>query len=289
MFPYIKTGSESNISLYTLFSTIAICMYYIYNLFFFKKRKTMLSSISARLCNKKFEKAQDKKKTFSRYINLCTFFEIIIFSLLQYYPTVLFGKTLQVWIQDGTVNYYGGAYLFPFAFFAFCLILQAEPLKLLDLVTPGYALSLVFAKIACFCHGCCAGFETLKYGLYNHEHEKMMFPVQIVEAAVALLIFLFLFWYRKKAKTGTMYPIFLLLYSSTRFFTEFLRCEENLFGPLKGFHIYAIIGVALGLVELLVMLRFGKRISDLLSKKQTKLLDPVQFRKDKKLLRKKHK
>lgn len=235
----------------------------------------MLTSISARFCNKGFEKAQNREKTFSRRINLCTFSEIIIFSVLQFFPAILFNRVFLKWIDSE--NYFGGAYMYPFFFVAFCLILRAEPLKLLDLVTPGYALCLVFAKIACFFFGCCAGFETLSFGVYNRMKAKVMFPVQLVEVAVALLIFLFLLWYRKKAKTGTMYPIFLLLYSSTRFCTEFLRYEENIFGPLKGFHIYAIIGIALGLVELLIMLRFGERISAFLAGKQRKLIDPLQI------------
>ena len=100
----------------------------------------------------------------------------------------------------------------------------------------------------------------------NYHYEagpKREFPSQLLEAALALIIFIFLMWYRKKAKEGTLFPVYVILYSATRFFSEFTRCDPDVFGILKTYHILCIIGVVIGIIELLVVLKFSDRIRPL--------------------------
>ena len=101
----------------------------------------------------------------------------------------------------------------------------------------------------------------------------MEFTIQLVEAGLALLIFIFLMAWRKKAKPGTMFPIYLVIFSGTRFFSEFLRCEPNVFWRLKIYHILCVIGAVVGVIEMILITKFGYKIkkaceSKILSKNQ---------------------
>lgn len=172
--------------------------------------------------------------------------EAILFSILQVLPGLLhfsFGELV------GTgANYFGTLFTAPLFIAAACFVFKKDFFAKMDLMTPAYALGLVWLKIVCFCDGCCRGIRT-PYGLYNFVSKQVEFPVQLVEAGLALLIFFFLLFWEKKAARGTLYPLYMIMYSVTRFFSEFLRCEENVFGILKTYHILCILGVIAGLIE----------------------------------------
>ncbi len=157
------------------------------------------------------------------------------------------------------VNYFGTLFISPIMVSLFALLLGRDVFKLMDLITIVYPFRLIFVKLACFCQGCCRGFAC-SYGLYNHSTEQVEFPVQLVEMALAAVIFVFLIFYSKKAKEGTIFPVYMVLYSSTRFFSEFLRCEENVFFILKKYHILCLIGIAAGFFLLFVVEKYKERI-----------------------------
>lgn len=148
-------------------------------------------------------------------------------------------------------NYFGFLLTILFFWVVLSLLLMANPLKILDISTMYLPVCLFFVKISCYCAGCCYGIPW-EYGPYNHhpDHPGNQVPVQLIEAFWALAIFLFLLWYRKKAKTGSLFPIYMILYSSTRFLSEFFRSEENILGPLKMYHILCLVGIACGLFHL---------------------------------------
>ena len=113
---------------------------------------------------------------------------------------------------------------------------------------------LFFVKMSCFCAGCCHGIPW-EHGLYNYNPNYLgrQVPVQLIEAFWGLLIFFFLLWYRKKAKTGNIFPMYMILYSATRFISEFLRPEENVLGPLKMYHILCLVGIVYGILHLVFL------------------------------------
>ncbi len=84
----------------------------------------------------------------------------------------------------------------------------------------------VFWKVGCFCAGCCEGIPyTGKFSVIypfgvNALSGVESFPVQILEALIAIVISLILYLGRDKLKTV---PLYLILYGSTRFLVEFLR------------------------------------------------------------------
>lgn len=246
--------------LYDILNVISFFVLLIFNLTQLKSKKNNLSKISLIFQKKmmKNNKISKKRKIFSSDIFLATI-ETIIISCVQYLPTTIlnwkFGKLL------GTgANYFGLLFFIPYILLGFCMLFKIDPWKQIDLITPAFPVALSVAKIACFCAGCCRGIAC-SFGVYNSYTQVIEFPIQLLEAGVALLIFIFLLFWRKRAKTGTVLPAYMIIYSTTRFFTEFLRGEPNVFWGLKTYHILCIIGVIVGIVELFAIKRFGEKIS----------------------------
>lgn len=164
-----------------------------------------------------------------------------------------FNRSFGNFIGTGA-NYFGMLLTVLFFWIILAFILMVNPLKLLDLSTLSLPLYLIFIKISCYCAGCCYGIPW-EYGPYNHNPNNPgnQVPVQLIEAFWALAIFIFLLWYRKKAKKGTLFPIYMILYSATRFCSEFLRNESNVLGPLKIYHLLCLVGIAYGFLHLLFL------------------------------------
>lgn len=276
MYPIMKI-SGVEIPMYMVFNALAVIALVIHNFLLLSKKKEILSLPSRLLCTTAGENENIRPTLFRRETTYAVI-ETIIVTAVQYYPLLPLGEWFGQWVNNGCQDYFGGAFFFPFIIVAFCLITKIEPLKQLDLYAPGYAIALSISKLGCFFGGCCAGMEC-SFGVYNQLFQKVMFPVQLVESAFALIIFLFLLRYSKKAKSGTVYPTYLILYSSTRFFSEFLRKEPDVIWHLKSYHIQCLVGVVVGVVELLLMLKFGEKITAFFEKNRDSYLI-VEFIKD---------
>ncbi len=254
---YRMLGS-TDISMYYMVGSFGLLAVLVYNFSMFKYKLNLLSNCS--LFIRKTISKRNKKKLFAK-MEFWTIVEILIITFVQYLPgsflTLKFGNLLNT-----GANYFGLIFFIPFFLFLLFFIISVNPFKQMDLITPAYPLALIFAKLACFCDGCCKGFEC-SWGLMNYHYEtgpKREFPAQLLEAGLALIIFIFLMWYRKKAKEGTLFPLYVIIYSATRFFSEFTRGEPNVFGILKTYHILCIVGVIVGIIELFVVLKFSDRI-----------------------------
>ena len=102
----------------------------------------------------------------------------------------------------------------------------------LDVITPGIPLFHFFGRIGCFLAGCCFGKPcafgfTFTHSLVEESNGLKRFPVQILEAFLNLILFFILSresTYRKFK--GNMPALYLLIYSSFRFITEFFRGDE---------------------------------------------------------------
>ncbi len=164
-----------------------------------------------------------------------------------------FNRSFGEFIGTGA-NYFGMLLTVLFFWVVLSLLIMANTLKLLDISTMYLPVHLFFVKMSCYCAGCCWGIPW-EYGPYNYhpDHPGNQVPVQLVEAFWALLIFFFLLWYRKRAKTGSLFPVYMILYSATRFISEFFRHEENVLGPLKMYHILCLIGIVYGILHLVFL------------------------------------
>lgn len=255
-------------SLYEIFNYIAIAVVAIYNLSTFREKRNILSYPSRVVRERVYPKSKNKLVQFFEKVEIELFIEIIVIAMLQY----LTGTFLNPWYGKlvGTgANYFGLAFFSPIIVVLFCICVRIDPLKQLDLITPSYPLALVFVKIGCIFGECCRGMAW--EDLLGKDIEGN-FPSPLLEAFLAFIIYIFLRKYRKKAETGTLFPIYLILYSGTRFFAEFLRIEPNVIGNLKTYHIQCIIGVIIGLSLLPVvgLVRIGMQHSAGQKKKKSK-------------------
>lgn len=84
-------------------------------------------------------------------------------------------------------------------------------------------------------------------------------PTFLYESIGDFLIFLFLIWYRrKKVKvSGEVFLLYIVLYSTVRFFVEGLRIDSLMLGPIRVAQLVSVVSIIVGLVYLYVR-RKGK-------------------------------
>lgn len=243
------------LSLYSIFGIISTVVLFVYNICQINQKKKFLSKYHTILIAKNMPKWG--KSIFSNK-TLWAFFEIIVISSVQYLFVGNVNSSFGRLVGTGA-NYFGLLFIIPFFIIVTCLILRIDPFMQLDMITPAFPLALIFVKLACFSYGCCRGFQ-MEYGFYNFRYELFEFPSQLLEVFVAVLLFVFFVIYKRKAKVGTLFPLYMILYSGLRFFTEFTRREENIFFVFKKYHILCVIGVVVGVLQLLFVSKLCKKI-----------------------------
>lgn len=152
----------------------------------------------------------------------------------------------------GRNNIVKGFVFFPFFILLASKILHEDKNKLLDLSSLTLTLLQGVAHIACSIAGCCYGYEW-KHGILNVESQKILFPIQLLESFVSICIFISLLILVKKKNyqsDGTLYPIFLIAFGSTRFFLEFLRDNDKLFLNISNLALWALLMVIVGIAWL---------------------------------------
>ena len=239
----------------SILGTASFFVLLIFNLSQIKYKKLMLCKIS-----KFLQSYFSKSKTLSSN-TFWAVIETIIISCIQYLPVSFLNFKFGELVGTGA-NYFGLLLFIPYILLFFCFLVHITPFKQIDLITPAFPLALIFVKLDCFFAGCCRGIQTSLLGLYNHNSGLIEFPAQLLEAGIAFSIFVFLMFWKKKSKTGTMFPTYLIVYSATRFFSEFLRCEPNVFLGLKTYQVLCVIGIVVGLIELILVNKFRNIITD---------------------------
>lgn len=247
------------------FNSLGFVVLLVFNLLQWKKKEQLYSKpgeLRLKALRKKIGKPEIIRKKMKKW-NL---FELFVLSAVQFLSGAWMNGVVGQIITQESRNYFGFAVFAPLLFIGFCVLMEMDPFGHLDLVTPGYALSLVCFKLGCYCEGCCGGMET-SFRFFYFRGFANKFPVQLLEMAVALLIFFFLLRCRGKVPKGTMHPIYLMAYSATRFCTEFLREEENVFLCFKQYHVLCFAGVLIGLGEYLFLSRRTEKIQSRLPEK----------------------
>ncbi len=122
-----------------------------------------------------------------------------------------------------------------------------------------------FWKIGCFMGGCCYGipYQGPMAVVFPEGVNKLaglsVFPIQLLEAVVAMFIAINLFFLSRTSVRLNMVGLFLLEYGITRFFMEFLRyhTNEKIFSEN---HIYSVIGFLIGLGLIYSQLHKSKEV-----------------------------
>ncbi len=246
-------------SAYDFFNTFAIIATVITSLFYFKTKRESLSLYS----KKALLFASEKNNIFAKLVE-------VVLVLLETFILVggtmistLFNWSFGEMLNTG-LNYFGLLFFVSVVWFLISVIMKASPLKQIDIATMFLPVHLFFIKLACFCNGCCWGVPW-EHGPYNHhyDHPGNQVPVQAIEAGLAVVILVLLLIYRKKAKTGTLFPMYMILYSATRFPVEFFSAaHDKIIGPFNTYHILCVVGVVIGIIMLIFVKYFGKKITE---------------------------
>ena len=154
----------------------------------------------------------------------------------------------------GTKNIELGYPFVPLMVIGAARLMKDDWRRMLDFMTPGLSLTLTMVKISCCFVGCCFSFP-VEHGLWNPIFETELFPLQIVEGILALVLCVVCVLIAKKQDyrvTGRIYPIFLILFGSIRFFLDILRVNPKRFWFVSDLAIAALVMVIIGVVWLIV-------------------------------------
>lgn len=261
---------------YRLFNSLSTTIPIILSIFYFKVKKDSISLYSKNII-RVASSVEFKLGKFTLNIGKIVEFLLVSLESVLMMKLVTFNSLNREFGElVGTgANYF--ALLFTTWIFVILIavLIRSNPIKQLDFTTQLLPIHIAIVRIACFCNGCCWGIPW-KYGLYNHNphHPGNQVPVQAIESCFAFLIFLFFLWYRKRAKPGTMFPMYMFLYSGLRFFNEFFTDNYSaVLGPFKVYHILCAIGFVVGLIAFFVMRKYGEKISDAFDEKTNGIIN----------------
>ncbi|MBN1385339.1 MAG: prolipoprotein diacylglyceryl transferase [Elusimicrobia bacterium] len=126
--------------------------------------------------------------------------------------------------------------------------------KLADIFAPALAIGHSLGRIGCFFAGCCYGIPTdLLCGVVFPENSlapygMKLFPVQLLSSLLLFILFLILnYAWNKKRFDGQISLVYTLLFSSGRFFIEFLR------GDFRGTEVFGITPTQIVSVLMLIV------------------------------------
>ncbi len=164
-------------------------------------------------------------------------------------------------IHGGLIGGIGVAYLY--------LKRRAIPfLRMADAVAPAIILGQAFGRFGNFMNGDAHGVPTdLPWGItfppdsvagadtiMKYGKNLPLHPTMLYEMVLNISIFLFLWFYLRKrpSKDGFIFVVYLILYSTGRFFVEAFRADSLMLGP---FRVAQVVSIALILSGLFYMVR----------------------------------
>jgi phosphatidylglycerol---prolipoprotein diacylglyceryl transferase len=143
-------------------------------------------------------------------------------------------------------------------------------LEAADIYAVCILLGLFFGRLGCFLAGCCHGTPTdLAWGVTFSDPSCLarplgvpLHPTQLISAAFALVLFVFLLFLYRRRRQGRVFLAFVVLYACGRFLIEFLRGDNRgmFFGWLSSSQIVSLfLVVAAGVVVVIVRLRIRRK------------------------------
>lgn len=147
---------------------------------------------------------------------------------------------------------------------------KASFIDYFDLCAPSIALAQGFGRIGCFMAGCCYGKHTEAFfGItFTNSHFApngiKLIPTQLISSALDFANMAFLIILAKKVgkKKGIVSSAYIITYSVGRFLLEFLRgdVERGFIGPLSTSQFLSLISFVVGVIYLLAVIKFQKKI-----------------------------
>ena len=176
-------------------------------------------------------------------------FVLCVYSLAVAWMFVLF------WIESGFKNFGGNNIVrifvwVPLIAWPFCKLFRLDFKTVCDYLAPVVCVQHGVSHFGCIFGGCCHSYPW-EYGIYNHVLGCKTFPIQPIEALVAVGIVLVIWLLEKRNDfkvTGEYYPLMLMLFGYSRFLLEFARDNDKLFWGISNLAIHALFMGIVGTV-----------------------------------------
>lgn len=173
--------------------------------------------------------SKDKIENLLFYTAIAGLIGARLFIVFIYHPGYYLSNPIEILkIWKGGVSFHG-AFLFGLAaVYFFCKKHKLKFLEVVDILMIPVALGFALGRIGNFLNGELYGRITnVPWAVKFKDVEGFRHPSQLYESAKNFLIFFtLLFLTNKKTKPGFLLAIFLIMYSTLRFFIEFVREPE---------------------------------------------------------------
>ena len=129
------------------------------------------------------------------------------------------------YVVNGGIVFYGGMFGLLLGFLVVSKIKKDSSVTILNFFAPAIPLFHIFARFGCFLSGCCYGIP-YKWGVYMlHSPEIVRFPVQLIECACNIIIFVLIILIKKRHFEYSL-QLYLMSYAACRFVLEFFRGDS---------------------------------------------------------------
>lgn len=168
-------------------------------------------------------------------------------------------------IYFGGMVFYGGLIAGLVFGLIYCKIRKINIENFSDCFAVSIPLFHCFGRLGCFFSGCCYGIEsefgfTAKNAIINSCNNVNRFPVQLLESAVNLVIFVaLLILFQKRILNGRLIYIYLITYGISRFFIEFLR-DDRYRGIFLTLSTSQWISAVLITVSIIILIKKNKEL-----------------------------
>jgi len=152
-------------------------------------------------------------------------------------------------LHHGGLVWYGSLILAAFFGIFYLKKNHLPTLRVLDFLSPYIALGHAIGRIGCFLNGCCFGKPSEAWGIYFPVHQEKLIPSQLYSSFFLIVIFLILRLFQNKPhKQGEIFTLYVLSYSTMRFFIEFIRGDSRTF--IFGLTIFQVISLFLFFISI---------------------------------------
>lgn len=163
-------------------------------------------------------------------------------------------------IWKGGLVFYGGLLGGAIGTYAVARYRKMNVLRLADCLAAPLAIGVAIGRIGCFLYGCCFGISSTSFFSLHFPGNGLagtFIPTQLIEMTWGFAMFgVIYFWLERKYEfktDGSLFLIYLLMYSGGRFLVEFARYSTwHLFGV---FSFAQLISIAIAGASLYLIIR----------------------------------
>lgn len=164
-----------------------------------------------------------RRKRFTLRWEACVLFTLILTVVGVLGAKLLFilenlQEALKNGLSLGGVSFFGSVFLVLVLMPFMGKLFRLRGGEVLDICAPCVAIMIGCMRVGCFLAGCCGGWEVRLGNWCFH------WPTQAMDSIGDFaILFLLMQWEEQRKQKNLLYPWFLVLYSTMRFFIEFLR------------------------------------------------------------------